>query len=120
MVRQAALFLHLLFSYPTKNTKGLHLSVQPLYIIQQCQPKSSIDVGISGIILNKLAARWHIVTHQHGEYIISIGVILNFHLTQQTVFRIHGGVPKLNFTHFTQTFVSLHMHTLVAIFLAIF
>lgn len=42
-----------------------------------------VDVGVSGVLLDKLAAWLHVVAHKHGENLIGIGGILDGHLFKQ-------------------------------------
>ena len=73
-----------------------------------------INVGICCILFNKLSAWCHIIAHEHGENVVGCSCILDSYLTQSTVIGIHGRVPKLNFVHFTQPFVTLGMNTCFA------
>ena len=70
----------------------------------------SIDIGVCGVLFDKLTARSHIIAHQHGEDMVSFHGIFNRHLTQGTVSGIHRGFPQLFGVHLTQTFVALHVH----------
>ena len=72
-----------------------------------------VDVGIGGVLLDELTARLNIVTHEHGEYLVGLGGILDGHLLQQTVLRVHGGLPELLRVHLTQTFVTLGVKGLI-------
>ena len=68
-----------------------------------------VDVGVSGILLDELAARLNVVTHQHGEDFVGLGGVLDGHLLQQAVFGVHGGFPQLLGVHLAKTFVALGM-----------
>ena len=72
-----------------------------------------IDVGIMSILLNKLTARRHIITHKHGERPLSLSRIINCNLTKQPLVRIHRSGSKLLSTHLTKTFVTLHIYALL-------
>ena len=66
-----------------------------------------VDVCVGSILLDELAARLYVVTHQHREDLVSLSGILNSYLLQQAVLRIHGGLPELFWVHLTKTFVAL-------------
>ena len=42
----------------------------------------SIDVGIGGVFLDELTAWSYVITHQHGEYLVSLCGILDGYLLQ--------------------------------------
>jgi len=68
---------------------------------------SGIYIGISGIALYKLPSGTYILTHKHREDMVCLGGVLNVDLLEQTVLRIHRGVPKLFRIHLAETFVAL-------------
>lgn len=74
-----------------------------------------IDICVSSVLLDELSAWLHIITHQHGEDLISLGSVLDRHLFEQTGLRIHGRLPQLVGVHLTQTFVALCMQGLVIV-----
>ena len=65
-----------------------------------------VDVGVGGIFLDEFATRTYIFAHEHGENVVGIGSILDGDLLEQTCLGVHGGVPKLFWIHFTETFVT--------------
>ena len=69
----------------------------------------SINIRVSRVFLDKLASRFNIVAHQHRENFVGLGCILDCHLLQQSVRRVHRRFPKLFGIHFTQTFVTLRV-----------
>ena len=72
-----------------------------------------VDIGVGRVFLNEFAARFYVVTHQHGENFISLCSILDGDLLKQTVLRIHGRLPKLFGVHLTKTFVALRVQSFV-------
>ena len=66
-----------------------------------------VDVGVGSILLDELAARLYIVTHQHREDLVSLSGILDSYLLEQAVLRIHSRLPQLLRVHLTKTFVAL-------------
>ena len=44
-----------------------------------------VDVGVSGVLFDKLAARLHVVAHKHGENLVGIGGVLYRHLFKQAL-----------------------------------
>ena len=59
------------------------------------------------MLLDELAAWLHIIAHEHREYLVGIGCVLDGDTLQQARLGIHGGLPKLLGVHLTQTFISL-------------
>lgn len=66
-----------------------------------------VDISVCGILLDELSARLNIITHKHGENLVSLGSIVDCHLLQEACLRVHCSVPKLLRVHLTQTFVAL-------------
>ena len=79
-----------------------------------------VDIGISSVLLNELAAWFHVVAHQHRENLVSLSCILDGNLLEQACCWVHSGFPKLLWVHLTQTFVSLGVDILVFLSLAVF
>ena len=71
--------------------------------------KLRIDICVVSILLDKFTTRRHVITHQHREYTVSLGCVLDIHLTQDTRFGIHRRLPQLLCIHLTKTSVSLNM-----------
>ena len=80
----------------------------------------SVNVCVCSVLLDELAAWLHIISHQHGEYLVCLGCILDGYLLEQACRWVHGGLPKLLWVHLTQTFVSLGVDILVFLSLAVF
>ena len=59
------------------------------------------------MLLDELAAWLHIIAHEHREYLVSLGCILDSNLLEQTCLRVHGCLPKLLWVHLTKTFIAL-------------
>ena len=68
-----------------------------------------VDVCVSGILLDELAARFYVVTHEHREDLVGFGCILYCHLLQEAALRIHCRLPQLLGVHLTKSFVALGM-----------
>ena len=73
----------------------------------------SVNIGISSVLLNELAAWLHIIAHQHRENLVSLSCIIDGYLLEQAGRWVHSGFPKLLWVHLTQTFVSLSVNILV-------
>ena len=73
----------------------------------------SVDIGVSSILFDELAAWFYIITHQHRENLISLGCVLDSNLLKQACRWVHSSFPKLLWVHLTQTFVSLGVDILV-------
>lgn len=43
-------------------------------------PELSVDVGVLGILLDKLSTWWYLIAHKHREYAISFGSIIDGNL----------------------------------------
>lgn len=71
-----------------------------------------VEGSVSGVVLDKLAAWWHLFAHEHGEHAVGFCRIADGDTLQHTVLWVHGGVPKLLWVHFTKTFESLNTHIL--------
>ena len=41
-----------------------------------------IDIRIGSILFDELSSRFHVVAHQHGEYLVSLGCVLDGDLLQ--------------------------------------
>ena len=52
-----------------------------------------VDRGVLGVALDEVAARFHIIAHQHREDVIGFGSVLNRHEFQHARFGIHCGIP---------------------------
>ena len=72
-----------------------------------------VDIGVCRVLFNKLASRLHVVSHQHGEDLVSIGGVVDGDLFEQTCLGVHSGLPKLLGVHLAQTFVALRVDVLV-------
>src|SRR5574344_1972690 len=65
------------------------------------------------VFFDKLSAWRNIVTHEHGECTLCLSSIVDGDSAQSSLRRIHCGIPQLVLTHLSETFVTLHSHTLV-------
>ena len=75
----------------------------------------SVDIRVVGILLDELAPWFHVIAHEHGEYLVCLSGILYGHLLEQARFWIHGGFPELLGIHLAETFVSLCMYALAIV-----
>ena len=69
-----------------------------------------------GISLDKLAARRHVIAHQHGECTFRFGGIVYGNLTEKPLLRVHSRIPELLVAHLSETFVPLDRYALVRSF----
>ena len=67
-----------------------------------------------GMLLNKLAARLYLVTHEDGKQLVCCLRILHAHLQHGTPLRVHGGIPQLLRVHLAQALVALDDGTVPA------
>ena len=74
-----------------------------------------VDRGVLGVALDEVAARFHIIAHQHREDVVGFGSVLNRHVFQHARFGIHRGVPQLSGVHFTETFVALERNGVLSL-----
>ena len=61
------------------------------------------------VLLNEFTAGFNLITHKNGKGFICDHCIFNCNTKHDSVFRIHGCLPKLLGIHFTETFVSLNV-----------
>ena len=66
---------------------------QPCSLMVKTGLALCVDIGIGGIFLDELAARFYVVAHQHGENLVGISGILDSYLFQQACLGIHGRLP---------------------------
>ena len=66
---------------------------QPCSLMVKTGLALCVDIGIGGIFLDELAARFYVVAHQHGENLVGISGILDGYLFQQACLGIHGRLP---------------------------
>ena len=64
------------------------------------------------ILLDEVTARRYIFSHKHREGTLCFSGILDRDLTEKSLFRIHSSALQLLCTHLSETFVTLHEHTL--------
>src|SRR5256885_7075875 len=75
--------------------------------------QSHVEVGHrQGVLLDELAARFDLVTHQGGEDVIRGDSILDLDLHEAPGFRVDRGLPQLLRIHLTQALVALDGLTL--------
>src|SRR5688572_4416613 len=70
----------------------------------------ALDVEVSyvfGVLLDKLAARLHVVAHQRLEQLVRFCVILHVDLQDRAALRVHRRLPELVGVHLSQTLVAL-------------
>lgn len=63
--------------------------------MQDRMTRSSINLGVLCIFLNKIAAWRYLITHKHGENAVGFGAILNGYLPQYAPLRTHCCIPQL-------------------------
>jgi hypothetical protein len=74
--------------------------------------RSNIEVShFQGMVLDEITPWFNLVSHERREHVIGNFDIIDFHLNQGTVGRIHGGIPERFRIHFPQSFVPLEMRT---------
>jgi hypothetical protein len=66
-------------------------------------------VDIERVGLNKIPPRLNLVSHKRGEDFVRRDRVLDTHLEQSPVFRVHGRIPELIRVHFTETLVALNV-----------
>ena len=90
-------------------TRGVQSAAHPLFLLftsLYIRPLC-VDVGIGGIFLDELATWTYVLTHEHGEYVVSCSGVLNGHLLEQSSLGVHGSLPQLLGVHFTKTLIAL-------------
>src|SRR5947209_20163732 len=65
--------------------------------------------------LNKPLPRSHLITHQHIENLISLHRLLNRHLQNRPLSRIHRRIPQSLRIHLPQTLVAANLRLLAAV-----
>ena len=53
----------------------------------------SVDVGVGCVLLDELAAWFHVFAHKHREHAVGLGGIVNLHLLENAVLGVHGCFP---------------------------
>ena len=72
---------------------------------------NSLDIeesNVLGVLLNKVAAGFYILTHQNREDLIGGSRILHLHLKQGAALRIQRGIPQLGIVHLAKTLITLN------------
>src|SRR5664279_1672676 len=75
-----------------------------------CHPTTPSDVDVTrsqGVGLNEIPTRFHQLSHQRCEYLVSTNRIFDLHPEQATNLRIHCRFPELFRVHFAQAFIAL-------------
>ena len=72
----------------------------------------SVDVGVGCVLLDELAAWFHVFAHKHREYAVGLGGIVDLHLLENAVLGVHGCFPQLFGVHLAKTFVALYLDVL--------
>src|SRR3954470_935360 len=75
------------------------------------EPASDVEVGhTQRVVLDELAAWLDLVTHQGREDLARGNRVLDLHLEQDALLRIHRGLPQLLGVHLAQALVALDRH----------
>ena len=60
------------------------------------------------VVFDELPPALHVLAHERGENLFALHRVLQAHLQQRALFRIHGGVGQLLGVHLAQALVALH------------
>src|SRR5712691_9962435 len=73
-------------------------------MLRPAEPISNIQIhDFEGVVLDELAARFDVFSHERRENIFSRDGILKFHLEERAGVRVHRGLPELRRIHFAKT-----------------
>jgi hypothetical protein len=107
----------------SENTaQGHWLKAKGFWIITFCLAPMALgrplDVQIrhvEGVVFDKLAAWFDLVSHQNGKYLVCLDGILNSDLKEHPLsrLRVHCRFPKLFGIHFPQSLVALNVLSLL-------
>lgn len=64
------------------------------------------------MFFDELASRGNLVAHQHREYAVGFGSVVDGYFAQNPGVWVHRGFPQLMGVHFTETFVALDVYAL--------
>src|SRR5579864_5524591 len=60
------------------------------------------------VLLDELAARFHLVAHERGEHVVGAAGVVDLHFQQATGLHVHGGLPELLRIHLAKALVALY------------
>src|SRR5690554_4643826 len=100
---------------PPWRTEGPAVTCRAFFLVAEgpswLEPRSyasNIEIGYcQGVLLDELAAGFHVVAHQGVEDLVGGDGVVDGDLQHAAVFRIHGGFPQLVGVHLTQPLVAL-------------
>ena len=73
--------------------------------------RSDVEVGhAQRVVLDELAPRLHVVAHERREDLVGADRILDLHLQQDALGRVHRRLPELLGVHLAQPLVALDRH----------
>src|SRR4030067_1556831 len=89
----------------TKRTTPLPLKTGKTTIVAA---RSDVEVDdVERIFLDELPARFDLVAHEHGEYLVRGDAVLHADLEESADLRVHRGLPELLRAHLTPALVAL-------------
>src|ERR1700753_459179 len=78
------------------------VTFESLYV--SCRGASDVEEpDVLGVALDERSPRLDVLTHQHAEQLVGLGRVVQGHLEQHPVGRVHGGFPQLGRVHLTET-----------------
>src|ERR1700744_6683727 len=93
------------------------VTFESLYV--SCRGASDVEEpDVLGVALDERSPRLDVLTHQHAEQLGGLGRVVQGHLEQHPVGRVHGGFPQLGRVHLTETLEPLHTVARARILLA--
>src|SRR6516164_11376263 len=63
---------------------------------------------VLGIALDERAPRFHVLAHEHAEQLVGLGSVVERHLEQHPVRRVHRGFPQLARVHLAEPLEPLY------------
>ena len=70
-------------------------------------------LDVAGIPLDEVAARLDLVAHQHREHLVGSGGVLDGHLLEDAVRRVHGRLAQLARVHLAEALEPLEVEALL-------
>src|SRR4051812_9246308 len=61
------------------------------------------EANILGVALDERTPRLDVLAHEHGEQLVRLRRVVEGHLQQHPVGRVHGGIPQLGGVHLPET-----------------
>src|SRR6202012_2738970 len=66
------------------------------------------EPDVLGVALDERTPGLDVFTHQHAEQLVRLGRVIQRHLKEPPVGRVHGGFPQLGRVHLTETLEPLY------------